>query len=328
MKMERGITLFLNYCRSKQLRPRTIGSYEQALRLFARWLREAEEIEDVEKVTDMVMRGYILDLQERGKYTACINDSARETNHPEHRPDYMEAISNTTINNYLRDIRAFFNWLVEIEALSRSPMRKIKLLHQQRKAKEYLEDNELIALMKGLDRKEYQEYRDMIIMMLMLDTGMRIGETLSIEMKQVDLFEQTIYLPAEKTKSRKGRMVFFSMKVTRELRRWISYKDQEGQSDYLFPVQQTGYMLKIGNYETNLRNYLKRVGIEKHITPHTFRNNFAKRCLMAGMDIYTLSRILGHSSVKITERAYLDITDEDLKLQYRKFSPIDGIFYK
>lgn len=135
----------------------------------------------------------------------------------------MGAISNTTINNYLRSIRAFFNWLVEIEALTRSPMRKIKLLHQQRKAKEYLEDNELIALMKGLDRKEYQEYRDMIIMMLMLDTGMRIGETLSIEMKQLDLFEQTIYLPAEKTKSRKGRMVFFSTSGKVSLRLYIQH---------------------------------------------------------------------------------------------------------
>ena len=49
---------------------------------------------------------------------------------------------------------------------------------------------------------------------------------------------------------------------------------------------------------------MKRSGIKKHVSPHTLRNNFAKRCLMAGMDIYTLSKILGHSSVTITEQGY------------------------
>ena len=45
------------------------------------------------------------------------------------------------------------------------------------------------------------------------------------------------------------------------------------------------------------------------------------------MDIYTLSRILGHSSVTVTERAYLDLTDEDLKRRYRNFSPMEHLAY-
>ena len=48
---------------------------------------------------------------------------------------------------------------------------------------------------------------------------------------------------------------------------------------------------------------------------------------MAGMDIYTLSKILGHSSVTITEQAYLDVTDEDIKKRYSKFSPVENIYY-
>ena len=42
----------------------------------------------------------------------------------------------------------------------------------------------------------------------------------------------------------------------------------------------------------------------------------------------SLSRILGHSSVNVTEKAYLDVTDDDLKKRYRKFSPLEGIYYK
>ena len=86
-------------------------------------------------------------------------------------------------------------------------------------------------------------------------------------------------------------------------------------------------MVKVTQYEANFRRYLERTGIKKHISPHTLRNNFAKRCLMSGMDIYTLSRILGHSSVTVTEKAYLDIHDHDLKKKYYKYSPLDNIFY-
>ena len=56
----------------------------------------------------------------------------------------------------------------------------------------------------------------------------------------------------------------------------------------------------------------------KNVHLHVFRNNFAKRFLMNGGDIYTLSRILGHSSVTVTEQAYLDLTQEVLAELYRR----------
>ena len=55
------------------------------------------------------------------------------------------------------------------------------------------------------------------------------------------------------------------------------------------------------------------------------RNNFAKRFLMAGGDIYTLSRLLGHSSVTVTEKAYLDLTDDDIRQNYQRFSPLSNM---
>ena len=80
-------------------------------------------------------------------------------------------------------------------------------------------------------------------------------------------------------------------------------KDRYCESEYLFPVKHSGGMLRTADFEKNFRKYLKRIGVKKHITPHTLRNNFAKRCLLAGMDIYTLSRLLGHASVEMTEKA-------------------------
>ena len=320
--------MFMDYCRSKQLRPKTMGSYEQTLKLFSRWLKEKYDIENAEEVKEPHIRAYIVDLQQRGKYTFCADRRSEDLNHPASRRDYRQQISNITINNYLRNIRVFFTWLEESECILKSPLRRVKELPEERPAKEYLEDDEVIRLFKNMDTSYYTEYRDMMIMMVMLDAGTRLGETLSAEEEQLNIEEQSLHLPADKTKGRKERTVFFSGKTAKELRRWLQFKDRYCESPYLFPVRHNGCILKVSNYETNFTKYIQRARITKHISPHTLRNNFAKRCLMSGMDIYTLSKILGHSSVTITEKAYLDVTDSDIRKRYSKFSPIDAIYYR
>ena len=79
---------FMVYCQSKQLRPKTMQSYEQALRLFARWCCEERNIETVDLVQESDIRRYINDLQQRGKYTAYVKDSQKLINHPERRRDF------------------------------------------------------------------------------------------------------------------------------------------------------------------------------------------------------------------------------------------------
>lgn len=325
MEFNRTIAQYMEHCRSRQLRQKTMSSYEQTLTLFAIWMRQMYDVVKVEEIREAHIRQYIIDLQSRGKYTFCSTDG--EKNHPQNRRDYQRKISNITINNYLRNMHVFFAWLVELEYITKSLMKRIRALPEERKPREYLEDDEVKRLLKNLDRSYFSEYRDLLVIMLMLDSGTRLGETLSIEMDQLDLLDRCVLLPADKTKGRKARTVYFSEKTAKELRRWIQFMDRYCESDWLFPVKHNGRKVDVSVFERNFRQYIKRIGITKKITPHTMRNNFAKRCLMAGMDIYTLSRLLGHSSVEVTEKAYLDLTDRDIKKQYGKFSPVEGIYY-
>ena len=106
--------------------------------------------------------------------------------------------------------------------------------------------------------------------------------------------------------------------------RWLRYKDRYTSGKLLFS-KKSGLPLEIHSFESGFRKYLGRAGIDKAYSPHALRNNFAKRCLMNGMDIYTLSRILGHSSVSVTENAYLDLTDRDLRHRYQNFSPMENL---
>lgn len=316
------ISEYMVYCRSRQLREKTMDSYEQTLRLFERWCQEQMNLDDVSRITESVIRRYINDLMERGKYTFYSNDNAKELNFPDRRRDYRHPISSCTINNYIRNLRAFFNWLDVECVIRKNPMKKIRQLKIERHPKEYLSDEDFKRLISCLDKSYFSEHRDFAMIMLIIDSGMRLGECSCLTMSDIDMAKQQIYLRAEITKGRQNRTVYFSSKTERIMRRWLQFKDRYVETDYVFPVKSTGFHVEVCTFETNFKHYLKRIGLSENYTPHCLRNNFAKRCLMNGMDIYTLSRILGHSSADVTEKAYLDLTDEDLGKRYQHYSPV------
>lgn len=313
---------FMLYCRTTQLREKTMLSYEQTLRLFEKWCKEEQGIITVDKVNENVIRRYIFDLQERGKYTFYANDKQKAINYPERRRDFRKPISTITINNYIRNLRVFFNYLERNYIIRKNPMKRIRQLRTNRQPKVYLTDDELRRLLAKFDRSYFSEHRDYMMILLMLDSGMRLGECSTLLVSDLELSRKRINLRAEETKGRKERTVFFSPKTEKALRSWLQYKDRYVESDYVFPVKEHGGSIGVGNFESNFRKYIERAGLNEDYSPHCLRNNFAKRCLMNGMDIYTLSKILGHSSVTVTEQAYLDINDDDMSKRYQSHSPL------
>ena len=232
MEFNQHIIEYMTHCYSRQLRPKTMHSYESTLRLFERWCKEELGIETVDAVTESTIRHYISDIQQRGKYTFYSNDLTKVTNAPEHRRDYCEAVSTITINNYLRNLRAFFNWLEYECIIKQNPMQRIKLLKSERKAKEYMDDTDFRKLTHSLNKALYPEHRDYAIIMLLMDTGMRLGECSSLLVSDVDMTNLSISLRTEITKGRRNRVVFFSPKTETLLRHWLSFKDRHVESDY------------------------------------------------------------------------------------------------
>ena len=315
---------FMLYCRSTQLREKTMSSYEQTLHLFGRWLSDELKIYTVDKITENVIRKYIDDLMVRGKYTFYVNDLSKKKNCPDRRRDYRKPVSVTTINNYIRNIRVFFNWMEREYIIRKNPMKKIRQLKYNRQAKVFLSDEDLKKFLSKFDKSYFTEHRDYVMIMLMLDSGMRLGECSTVLVTDLELARKRINLRAEETKGRKDRTVYFSPKTETIIRRWLQFKDRYVESDYLFPIKEHGGSIGVGNFESNFKKYILRAGLNEEYTPHCLRNNFAKRCLMNGMDIFTLSKILGHSSVEVTEQAYLDLTDEDISKQYHRASPLSN----
>ncbi|ENZ01997.1 hypothetical protein HMPREF1092_01232 [Clostridium thermobutyricum] len=316
---------YMEYCKLKGLSIKTMKSYESSLLLFSKYVEEEFQLSKVEEIKLIHAKEYVKFTKERGKYSYVSDDKTVSINNPSIRKDFGKVVSPMTINNYIRNLKVFFTWAVDNKIIKSSPMDKVQFVKVKRKPKDNISDSDFTALIRILDVTKYYEYRDYVVIQLIMDTGMRLGETLSLVIDDIDLDRRAILIPADIAKSKKERYVFFSNTMAGILRRWLQFKDRYINNDILIFPTSRGTKLGIPHFERNFRLYKQRSGLTKNITPHSLRNNFAKRCLMSGMDIYTLSRILGHSSVTVTEKAYLDLTVTDIRKNYQKFSPLENM---
>lgn len=323
--LESYIHDFIDYCNLKDLAVKTKKSYYQSLMLFSRYLQEEKRIIYIKDINKKIVEEYLEFTKERGKYSYVKDSNSLKLNHQGNRKDFGKEISDATLNNYLRNIKVFFNWCEENNVIKNNTISKVKFIKNKRKAKEQLDDVEVMRLLKSFDLTKFHEYRDYTIVNLILDTGMRITECLNLTINDIDLQRRTILIPAEINKGKKDRVVFYSQSVSRIFQSWLRFKDSFQETELLFPTQRTNSTLTAPNFERNFRLYKERANIKKSITPHGLRNNFARRFLLSGGDIYTLSRLLGHSSVTVTEAAYLDLLDNDLRKRYSRFSPIENL---
>ncbi|SFC13892.1 tyrosine-type recombinase/integrase [Clostridium uliginosum] len=313
---------YLEFCSYKNLSIKTIKSYHQTLMLFSQWLNELKEITDIKKVNKEIVEDYLRFTRERGKYTFTCNPEGASIANLDKRENDGKTIAISTLNGYLRNIKSFATYLEENNICKNTKIHSCKFLKTERKAKEQLTDEEYKKLIKSLDLSKFYQFRDFVVINLIFDSGMRLGETLSLNIYNLDIARRTILIPANTTKSKKDRVVFFSSNMSKLLQRWLKYKDAMVETDLLFPAQRTNAVLSIGNFEKNFRVYLKKAKINKKITPHGLRNNFCRRFILAGGNLLVLSKILGHSSVKVTESAYLDLQSEDLRRKYQAYSPL------
>ena len=141
---------YMYNCQSRKLRKKTLQTYEQTLRLFERWCLDAMGITSPEEIRESIFRRYICDLQERGKYTFYSVEEAAIGYTPNKRRDYGRPISVTAINNYIRNLKAFFAWYARYTSQP-NPVSEVKEIKNERKAREYLEDDEIEKLMKSFD---------------------------------------------------------------------------------------------------------------------------------------------------------------------------------
>jgi integrase/recombinase XerD len=154
--------------------------------------------------------------------------------------------------------------------------------------------------------------RDRAIVLVLLRTGMRIGELLDTRLADIDLNEQKIEIMVAQ-KSRVGRVVYLSEDACAVLRQWLV--DRSRKSDYLFHGMgraRLSYEAVRGRFE----RYLSQAGLaEAGYSLHSLRHTYASELLNAGMRLECLQQLLGHSCIEMTRR-YARLTDTTRREEY------------
>ena len=245
------------HCTNKDLTKKTMKSYEGTLKLFAKYLADEVNIFTPLKVTTKHIKDYLEFTKNKGKYSYVVDINSLKCNNPSARGDFGKQVSMYTVNNYLRNIKVFFTWLYDSEVIKNNPTVQIKAYKHSRKPKDEIKDVDFNRIIKSLDLTSYAEYRDYVILQLLMDTGMRIGETLNLKSDNVLIEKKAIFIPAEIAKGRKDRYVFFSTIMQSILRKWLDYKERYFDTEYVF-TSSRGLNFNVMNFEKNLKKILHK----------------------------------------------------------------------
>lgn len=215
---------------------------------------------------------------------------------------------NSHAENQRSYIAAFFKWMYTEELIERNPCEKIRPIKVEKEIRLPFTAVDMDKL-----RTACRQPKERAIIETLISSGIRCEEMCSLKINDVDLEKLT--LRVRHGKGGKDRVVYISDVAAAHIKDYLSRRKEE--TDVLF-VSRTG-----GRYTTNgilvmVTRLGKRAGVEK-VHPHRFRRTFATECRRRGMDIHTISKLMGHSNIDTTER-YIYTADDQLQADYRKYS--------
>jgi integrase/recombinase XerD len=225
----------------------------------------------------------------------------------------------TTVNHRIRTMKQLYSFLYNESFISSNPAaRLVRQKGKVEKIKPFTED-EIQELLSQPIKQEFVGFRDYTIMLVLLDTGVRLSELINIKVTDVSIDGGKIMVVG---KGNKERDVMFQATTKEQLRRYLKIRG-EVHHDYLW-VSQDNKPLARKTLQDRLKLYGERARINKRVSPHTFRHTCAKLYITQGGDIFSLQQLLGHSSLEMC-RHYVSLWGSDLQKMHRKYSPVESI---
>lgn len=306
---------YLMCCQAEGKSPKTIEWYWANLKRLCHFLRR---------------RGYSLRVEDIGvaeirEFVHYLQHEAVRWANSRHIKDGSN-LSPYSVQGYARSIKAFWSWLTLEGYVSQNVMYRLRLPKVPKKVVATFTPEQINNLLRAVDVRTAKGFRDRLIMLVLLDTGIRLSELVGLRLEDVD-FEQSCFLV--RGKGNKERIVPFGAQVRRALWRYLSHfrEGLDGPEAHEVFVSEQGYGLRSRAVQSMLRRLGQRAGISRvRCSPHTFRHTFAKQYLMYGGDVFSLQRILGHSSLEVV-KMYVNLASSDISTQHRRFSPADNMCF-
>lgn len=280
-----------------------IDSVQYRLFEFSKFIKSEYQIIEAEEVEAKHIKRFIQHRQERGKE------------------------QNITINNHLASIKVFFNYLVEEEYINEehNPTRRIRNLKEEKKVIMTFNDDEVKRIINDVKEITYSNIRDKLMIIFLFETGIRASELISI--KNEDITRKSIKIHG---KGSKQRLVYISRIMRRYMRRFEEKKAERFKNKYpdeleeYYFLDQMGMQLHRSRLNKILREHGNNIGVRKEIrcSPHDCRHYFAQKQLRNGIDVYSLSRLLGHFDTQMTAKYLRGIEQEEILNIGNRYSPL------
>lgn len=233
--------------------------------------------------------------------------------------------SPATINGYIRALKAMLNWALREDCDIATNSNALPTLKEPKRVMPHLKtQDEIVALLAQPDRRIFLGLRDLTMMLLMLDTGMRVRELVALDADDVQPLLLKVHGNGDKE-----RMVSLTDHAQKVMMKYLrarhNYMRGVGcEGPFLFPSRNRRCM-SIRGVTCNLKRYGEAAGItDISISPHKLRYTYATHHLRNGGDIVSLQQTLGYAMLAMT-RHYAQMVDADVFEQSRKYSPISKL---
>ncbi len=294
--LDQYIEGFLLHRESEGRTDKTLRWHRGCLGLFARWLQANGLSTDPNEWDTTLIRRYLVHLRER--------TSAHD-----------KPLSPLTIRKYASSIRAFCRWLHEEEITDKNPTERVAQPRAPFLVKQPFDGEDAKRLIAAARGDKRNGVRDTAVILFMLDTGCRASEVVGLRADDI-LWHQR--MAKVFGKGGKERMIFFSAETLRSMQKY-AMRERRVACDRFFQTEEGRPLTTSG-----LLHLTKRVGKRARVAnvhPHRFRHSFALAFLRNGGNLIALQRILGHTTLAVTQR-YVAMANEDLAGEHRHHSPV------
>jgi integrase/recombinase XerD len=297
--LEDALEEYLYHCVARGYTKKTMINKRQEYKQLKQFLMQKRAITELESITVHDLKAYVREKQKSG-------------------------LSPQSIVSMYKTVAAFFSWCDKEEYLKDNIAKKVETPKLPKKILEGFTFEEVEAMINAFTYNSYFEARNKAIIAMMSDCGLRAIEIRGLLTKNVK--EATILVNG---KGNKERMLFVSPALKKILIKYERmkkqyFKNKIFQGENYFLSYMGNEISHVGLYNV-IREAGKRAGVNgKRVSPHTFRHFFSVQCILNGIDIYTLSKLLGHSDVTTTERYLQSLEDFELIKKAMPSSPLMG----
>ncbi|MET6991114.1 site-specific tyrosine recombinase/integron integrase [Sediminicola arcticus] len=218
-------------------------------------------------------------------------------------------------------LKSFFNFLIFEDYRKDNPMDLIESPKVGRKLPDTLSEDEINTLIAAIDLSKDEGERNRAILETLYGCGLRVSELVNLQISDLYFEEDFIKVTGKGDKQRFVPISAINKKYINiyKKEKRIHLKIQKGHEDYLF-LNRRGRQLTRAMIFTIIKQLAETIGLNKIISPHTFRHSFASHLLANGADLRAIQQMLGHESITTTE-IYMHLDRTKLSEVLNEFHP-------